>query len=169
MVPILALILLLWTGPAAGAQRVDLVDEVYNVPAHEWRYLDFTLKQLPVAIAAEYDVIGGNGSDVRLLLVHLPDARRVRERHLNAPLIATPPSVHGKLNHHLRVAGDYVVVIDNRSGAAPAPVHLRVNLNFGPVITYLSPQRRLTVIVVSFIVFFGIVGWSARRLMRAMR
>jgi hypothetical protein len=88
---------------------------------------------------------------------------------LNAPLIATPPSVHGKLNHHLRVAGDYVVVIDNRSGAAPAPVHLRVNLNFGPVITYLSPQRRLTVIVVSFIVFFGIVGWSARRLMRAMR
>jgi hypothetical protein len=51
-------------------------------------------------------------------------------------------------------------------------VHIRVWLDFarrGPVVTQLSPERQLTVIAISFLVFFGIVTYSARRLLRTMR
>jgi hypothetical protein len=52
-------------------------------------------------------------------------------------------------------------------------VHLRVSLDFsgraGETIQYLSPQRRLTVILISFAVFFGIVTWSARKLLAAVK
>jgi hypothetical protein len=168
MVPILALISTFWMGAAAAAQRVDLVDEVYTVPAHEWRYLDFSLRQLPVTVSCDYQVAGA-ATAVRLLLIAMAEPRRVREHHLRAPLAGTTVLPNGHLEYHVRAAGHYVVVIDNRGGAAEVPVRLRVGLDFGPVVTYLSPQRRLTVILVSFAVFFGIVGWSASRLMRTLR
>jgi hypothetical protein len=39
----------------------------------------------------------------------------------------------------------------------------------GPQVTRLSPQRQFTVILISFAVFFGIVTYSARRLLRGIR
>ena len=39
----------------------------------------------------------------------------------------------------------------------------------GPLVIRLPRERQLTVIVVSFAVFFGIVTYSARRLLRGMR
>jgi hypothetical protein len=52
-------------------------------------------------------------------------------------------------------------------------VRLLVSEDFSgpPVVTarYLSPGRRLTVIVVSFAFFFAIVSFSARKLLRAMK
>jgi len=35
--------------------------------------------------------------------------------------------------------------------------------------TRLSPRRQLVVILLSFATFFGIVTWSARRLLRGIR
>jgi hypothetical protein len=168
MVPILALIAALWMGTAGAAQRVELVDEVYSVPANEWRYIDFSLRQLPVTISGEYTV-SGTQPGARLLLIRLPEPRRVREHHLRNPVAETPFAVRGRLQHHVRTAGHYVVVIDNRGRAVEAAVHLRIGLDFGPQVTYLSQQRRLTVILVSFAVFFAVVGWSARRLMKTLR
>lgn len=157
-------------GPAvlAGSQRVELVDEVYHVPPHEWRYLEFGLKQLPVSLECEYQT-EGRPSDVRLLLIQRQQPRRMRAEHLRTPIAATPPGSTGRLDHHVRQAGDYVIAIDNRGGDAEAAVRLRASLNFGPVVTYLSPQRRLAVILISFAVFFGIVAWSARRLLGGLR
>jgi hypothetical protein len=51
-------------------------------------------------------------------------------------------------------------------------VHLRITLDFsrrGPTVTRLSPQRQLAVIAISFAVFFGIVTFSARRLLRNLK
>jgi hypothetical protein len=53
-------------------------------------------------------------------------------------------------------------------------VRLRVSLDFsprrlGPEVTRLSPERQLAVIVISFAVFFGIVAYSGRKLLRAIR
>jgi hypothetical protein len=63
-------------------------------------------------------------------------------------------------------------VVDNRD-ARPAAVHLRISLEFGaspgPAVTRLSSRRQLTVILISFAVFFGIVTFSARRLWRAIK
>jgi hypothetical protein len=164
------LILLAWMGPArlAAAQRVDLVDEVYRAPAHEWRYLEFGLRQLPVTLECDYGGVAGSDR-VRLLLIRKQGPRRLRPNHLLAPVAMTERGSAGRLQYHVRFAGDYALVIDNRDGDVEAPVRLRVSLNFGPVVTYLSPQRRLAVILASFGVFFGIVAWSARRLISAFR
>jgi hypothetical protein len=65
------------------------------------------------------------------------------------------------------------VVINNRESRVPVQVHLRVWLDFSARaaqgVGYLSPERRLAVILISFAVFFGIVTWSARKLLQATR
>jgi hypothetical protein len=53
-------------------------------------------------------------------------------------------------------------------------VRLKISLDFaprpqGPEVTRLSPRRQLTVILISFAVFFAIVSYSARRLLGAIR
>jgi len=62
--------------------------------------------------------------------------------------------------------------VDNRA-AQPSDVHLRISLEFGgspgPAVTRLSAPRQITVILMSFAVFFGIVSFSARRLWRAVK
>ena len=65
------------------------------------------------------------------------------------------------------------MVVDNRALHAPVKVHLRVALDFSVQpeqgVRTLSPERRLAVILISFAVFFGIVTWSARKLLNAAR
>jgi hypothetical protein len=87
-------------------------------------------------------------------------------------IAVTAQGPSGRINFRLHRADDYVVVVDNRTASTPAAVHLSIWLDFGarwgPDVTQISPQRRLTVILVSFAVFFGIVTYSARRLWRVM-
>src|SRR5216684_9305952 len=60
---VLALLLFL----AAGSQV--LLDEVFHVPAGEWRYVPVILKQPPVTVDGDFRVISGNGA-VRVVLVN---------------------------------------------------------------------------------------------------
>jgi hypothetical protein len=73
--------------------------------------------------------------------------------------------------YDLPQAGDYVLVVENR-GAAAAVVHLRVLLDFSGrhslTVTQITPRRRAVVVGTSLVVFFAIVTYSARRLLRAM-
>ena len=67
--------------------------------------------------------------------------------------------------------GDYAIVIDNRDNdTAAANVRLTVSLDYGSGsgsgVRRLPAGRQLTVIALSFAVFFGIVGFSARKLWR---
>lgn len=72
------------------------------------------------------------------------------------------------LRYQVRQAGVYQVLVDNRANPHPAQVRLRVWLELPPAET-LSRGRQLGVILSSFAVFFGIVTWSARRLLRNLR
>jgi len=79
----------------------------------------------------------------------------------------------GHLRYQVRVAGEYILLIDNREGRdRPAEAHLRVALDFGtepgPAVSRLSVTRQITVIAISFAVFFAIAGFSARRLLRGI-
>ena|ERR1044071_4397390 len=79
----------------------------------------------------------------------------------------TPDGERGDVDYDMRELHDYCfVVLNNGSGASL--VHLRIWLEY-PGVEQLSPQRQLTVIVLSFAVFFAIVGFSARKLLRAVR
>jgi hypothetical protein len=166
----LGLAILLLLLPAAT--RVTAVDEVYTIPPAEWRYVPMELKQTPVALSCDFEV-AGNGLPVRVALLSQADLERLRADQPHGFLAASPPATRGSFGFGLHHPGTYAVVVDNRALRSPVRVHLRVSLDFsgraGETIQYLSPQRRLTVILISFAVFFGIVTWSARKLLAAVK
>jgi hypothetical protein len=155
----------------AASTGVDLVDEVYQIPANEWRYVELGLNQRPALVSAGFQVESGSPS-VRLALMRRTDLDRLREGAPQSVIDVTATAASGSLKPHVRGPGDFVIVVDNR-GDAPARVHLRIHLDFavgrGSEVTQLSPRRQLAVVLISFVVFFGIVGWSARRLLRGIR
>ena len=156
----------------AAATRVELVDEVYTIPPAEWRYVQVQLRQTPVAVNCHFDVLSKD-AQVRVALLSRPDLERLRADQPHGFLAATQPASRGTMNYHLQQAGEYAVVVDNRALHSPVKVHLRVALDFsdgpGQGVRQLSSGRRLAVILISFAVFFGIVTWSARKLLRAAK
>jgi hypothetical protein len=163
MIPLAFMLLL-------AASRVELVDEVYEIPANEWRYVELGLTQRPALVSATYDVNSGP-REIRLALLRAEDLEKLRAGAPHSVMQVTQPDGAGRLLHHVREPGEYVLVIDNQ-GRAPASVRTRIWLDFGPrgpVVTQLSPRRQTVVIVISFAVFFGIVTFSARRLLKGVR
>ena len=151
MVPLVPILLL------AASTNIQLVDEVYRIPAKEWRWVPVSLRQQPALISARYQVHGG-ASDVRLKLIRRADLGKEPDARF---LFATRFASGGLLVYQVMTPDDYVIVVEN-DGNAPAEVLLRIGLDFsraGPRVTKLSPQRQFTVIAMSFAVFFGIVTW----------
>jgi hypothetical protein len=155
----------------AASTRVELVDDIYHIPPREWRYVELGLKQNPALVSAHFEAMGGP-HDVRLALMRRDDLEHLRGGLPHGVIAETTPGPNGDLHSYVPAAGDYVVVVDNLSDAA-AKLHLRISLDFaaprGPEARLLSPQRQWTVIAISFAVFFGIVTFSARRLLRSIR
>lgn len=158
----LPLVLLLLT----AATRVQLVDEPFDIPAHEWRYdAELGLHQRTATLIAHYQV--KSGGPVRLLLMTHEDEERMSEGQPHGAMKSIGPALSGHLRYVVPQAGDYVLVVDNRDNSEPARVHLSVWLDF-PQVTGISPQRQLTVILLSFAFFFGVVTWSARKLWKGI-
>ena len=161
----------------AASTSVELVDEVYQIPAAEWKYVEVNLRQNPALVTASFQVESGaeSGADkVRLALMTRTDLAHLRDGLPHGLLAATPIGKSGALDFRVREPGDYVLVVDNRSSKAQsAAVHLRIALDFarpsGPIVTRLGPRRQLTVIVLAFAFFFGVVTYSARKLLRAAK
>jgi len=166
MIP-LALILL------ATSTRLELVNEVLTIPAGDWRYVELGLKQQLALVSAGFVVESGS-QHVKLMIMRREDMDRLRAGLPYGVIMASLAAAGGALAYRVRVPGDYVVVIDNRNpDRLAAKARLRVALDFAegqrPQATRISPQRQLTVILITFVVFFGIVTYSARRLLRGIR
>ena len=161
----------LWILMLAASPIVDVVDEVYQIPANEWRYVELGLNQKPAMVNARYAVQSGS-DEVRIALMRREDLEHLREGSPHGVIEETDPGSSGGFIPRVRGAGDYVVVVDNEGGKA-ASVHLRIWLDYGvqaaPEMTRLSPRRQLVVILLSFATFFGIVTWSARQLLKGIR
>src|SRR5579863_5063015 len=150
----------------AALTGADLLDEVHQIPAGDWKFVEIKLHQRPARIFANYEVL--NGSDrVPAALMLREDLERMSE-DLPGNTAITGEGKRGHFSDSMRRNGDFVVVLDNQEGKVPATVRLRVGLDFGastgPEVTRLTPQRRFAVVAISCAVFFGIVGFSARRL-----
>ena len=161
-----AALLVLWL--AAGLQV--LLDEVFHVPAGEWRYVPVILKQPPVTVDCGFRVISGNGA-VRVVLVNRDglDTLRGGDRE---PLGSGTFTQQGQFSRLVNLPDEYAVVLEN-GGRGQVDVRLRVSLDFSargrPRAQVLSPERRFAVIVISATVFLGIVFYSARKLLGVMR
>jgi hypothetical protein len=155
----------------AAPTSIELVDEVYQIPANQWRYVDFTLKQQPALVSATFQVLAGS-PQARIALMRGLDLERLRDGQPHGILAVTPLASSGHLDYYVHRPDDYAIVVDNHAAKSSA-VHLRISLAFGgspgPAVTRLSPRRQQAVILIGFAVFFGIVGYSARRLWRVVK
>ena len=146
----------------------ELVDEVYQLPAGEWRYVLVTLNQPPTMVEATFRVISGN-STARVTLVNREGLDQLKQGD-REPLGRQKFQREGGFSRLVTVPDQYAVVLENGS-AGPVAVRFRVSIDFSargvPRVGYLSAERRLAVIVISATVFLGIVIYSARKLLRA--
>jgi len=160
-----------WMVLLAASPRSEVVDEVHQIPAGDWKFKEIHLRQEPARISASYEVLEGS-TKVRLALMPREDLERMSE-DLPGSIAATGQGRSGFFADRIRRRGDYVVVLDNQDGKQASTVHLRVWLDFAPgrgtEAKSLSPQRQLTVVAISLAVFFGIVTFSARRLWHAVK
>ena len=165
MTPLALLVLL-------AASSVELVDEVYQIPPGEWKYVEVNLRQRPARVVAGFGMESSTGK-VRLALMTRDDLERLREDLPHGVLAVTAFGRSGSFDFRVRQPGDYVLLVDNRSNKTQSAVHLHVALDFARPsrlgVTMLEPERQLTVIVLSFAFFFGVVTYSARKLLRAAK
>jgi hypothetical protein len=160
---------LLFLAAAAAFGSAVLTDDVYQLPAGEWRWVRFEIRQRPATLDCRFEVVGGGTA--RAELVSRADLELIRQHKHHDVLAATERLRAAALTQLIQEPGEYAVVIENGE-SQPVAVHLSVGLTFGsakPISRYLSPQRRLTVILVSFATFFAIVTYSTRVLLRAIR
>jgi hypothetical protein len=142
---------------------VELVDEVYQIPPSDWRYVDLGHIRRPVIVKAAFSVEAG--PPVRLMVLTRGELDHISHDEPYTPLRALESHGGSFAQRIIQPGGQYAVALENR-GSQPASVHLRILLDYGEA-TQLSPERRLTVIAISFAVFFGLVGFSATKLWRA--
>lgn len=146
--------------------RVQVTDEVYQIPANDWRWVEISLNQRPALVSARYFVQSGP-PNVRAALLPKSELQNLRSSDGIEDFDPTTAAAGGELRRHTREPGEYAVVFENRA-ASPSTVRVRIWLEF-PVATTISTRRQITVVAISFAVFFAIAGFSARRLLRAVR
>jgi hypothetical protein len=157
----------------AVSTTVELMDEVDQMSSAGWIWVPIDLRQNPARVDATFDVQFGSPT-VRLALMTRADFERLRDGLPHGLFAVTEAGKSGSLHFRVRQPGDYALVADNRAHKErPTAVHLRISLDFaapsGPDVTRLDPRRQFTVIVLAFAFFFGVVTWSARKLLRAAK
>src|SRR3954447_12722485 len=111
-----------------AASRIQLADEVYEIPASEWRYVEVALQQQPALVTARYSVTAGP-RQLRLALLQRDDLEKLRAGAPHGVMEVTADSGRGVLEYAVRERGDYALVIDNQ-GREPASVHIQIWLDF---------------------------------------
>jgi len=167
---ILGLLLLFFSSPG----RVELYpSQVIEIPAHDWGQFEIGLNQRVALVDATYSVESGS-SHVRMALLDRLDFERLRNGDPYGMLAVTEPGRSGHLRFQVQHPGGYVMVLDNRAGGdLPANVRVDVWVDFNaprfPAVTQISPARRLTVVLISCAIFFGVATFSLRRILQAVK
>src|SRR5215831_9406199 len=110
------MILLAWLLLQA-VTSVQLVDEVYVIPADDWRYVELGLNQKPALVIARFDA-SPPAQKARLELMTREDLEHLLAGQPHSSLSVTPFLPQGSLVYNVPVAGDYVIVVDNRGQPA---------------------------------------------------
>ena len=166
-------IAILLSRPAASAQEIPPEKgQPFRLGPGDFRWVPFTVRQTPAQVDCHFEVLEGNPT-VHVELLPMSEFRLFDRGLDHDSLVVTPDGRGGDFRRIVDVSGQYAVVVVNGKRARPATVSLQVRTIVNPaasdVARTLSPQRRLTVILISFGFFFVTVTWSARKLIRGMR
>jgi hypothetical protein len=134
----------------------------------DYRWVPLHIRRAPVQVDASFEVSEGEPT-VHIEIVEEGDFRPMQRGLTHNVLSATELAMSGFLRYRIDTPGDYRVIVTNKNGAKPTLVNWRVStdLNPAPSATELSPRRRVVTIVVSFLLFFAMVGYSGWRLRSA--
>ena len=157
---------------AASAPTPFVDEDRYRIRAGDLEMVLLPLRQNPAQVHVSFSVQSGS-NQVRVLLVSQADFDRAQGDISRLPddavLASTPRGKSGSVTRRVGHRGDYLIVLDNRADQENgAVVQMRVAFDY-PRVTQLSPQRQFTVIAISFLAFFAVVTYSARKLLRATR
>jgi hypothetical protein len=162
MKPVLFALLL-----AAGSRL--MLDDTIEIPQGEWRYVDIAAKEPKAVVNCEFEVLSKD-LEVRAVWIARKDLEFFRAGRREQILAATSFGGDGKLRYLAPEAGDYAMVFESDpAGKARAKVRVKVWLEPAASPVYASAARRAVVIVISAIVFFGIVSFSAYKLRGELR
>src|ERR1700759_3998367 len=84
---------------------VDVVDEVYQIPANEWRYVELGLNQKPAFVHAHFTVESGP-QQVRLAMMRREDVERLRAGLPHGVIEETEVGASGSFLPHVRGPGN---------------------------------------------------------------
>jgi hypothetical protein len=161
----LALLLLL------ASARVEVADEVYEIGPDQWGYGPvLQLKQQPAMVGVHFET-ENHADRVRVALMRREDMEKLHAGLPHGVIDVSRELASGDLSDQVQAPDEYVVVIENQA-SKPTSVRVHVWLDFGsrrPTVTQLSPRRQITVIAISFAVFFAIVSFSAHRLLKFVK
>jgi hypothetical protein len=154
----------------ASPASIELLDETPTIAAGKWNYYAVNLRQRPARITAKFEVLSADGEVNHALQTH-GDAERLFHDTPHGVLVSTGATRKGTLSFPVPRPDDYDIVVDNREGLHDVSVRVRVSLDFGvngPAVVTAAPMRQLTVIGFSFLFFFAVVTYSARRILRTI-
>jgi hypothetical protein len=164
MTALLTLALFLAVGSEPPPQPV----QSFNLESGDFRWIPFTVHQVPTGVNCHFDVVSGNAT-VHAELLPMSEFRLFDRGRDHETMALTAKGRSEEFRHVIYERGQYAVVIVNDKGAPPAVVSVRVETNIDPPARLLSPERRLTVILLSFAFFFITISWSSRKLILGMR
>jgi hypothetical protein len=156
---------------AAASGAANDAGQPFRLEPGDFRWIPFTVRHTPSEVDCRFEVTQGDPS-IHVELLPMSEFRLFSRGREHDTMALTPDGKTGEFRRVIDVRGQYAVVVENKRGAPPATVLLRVQTNLDPgadVAQVLSPARRLTVILISFAFFFVTVAWSGRKLVRAIR
>lgn len=149
--------LLLAAGLSAAPFRLEPGDN---------RYVPVKVSRVPTLVVGHYKVLSG-GAGVHMEFMSEWSYRRFSRGRKYERIAESDPGPEGEIRQTLGETGWVYVVLLNDAHAAAALVDIDIHTELTPDARVLPPERRLTVILVSFGIFFGLVSWSGWRLWRA--
>ena len=155
---------------AAGSGSGSDSNQAIRLDAGEYRWWPIYVRQVPTQVNCRFEVLNG-AQTVHAELVPQDQFRAFIRRRNYEKLVTTGDAKNGSFSQIITARGNYAVVIINEKNAPTAVVSLSIETTINPSAgraRTLPPRRRLTVILVSFAIFFVSIGWSGWRLIQAM-
>lgn len=155
---------------AAGLAAVPMsvvIDRSVTINPSDFKSLTFAVKNRPATVEIDFTVSPKTGR-VRLIVLPMVEENRFRAGRAVTEVASTEFESEGALKAHLKVPGDYTIIVDHRQERDhKASVRIRGTLTSDPapvVAKTLSVERRIVVISTSLGVFLCVSIVAGRKL-----
>jgi len=144
--------------------------QAFRLEPGDYRWVPFTIKQTPAEVDCKFEVLQG-GLELHVELLPMSEFRLFSRGREHSTLVVMQQH-SGAFRRIIDQPGQYAVVlkdIASRAETVSLELNTDVNPNAGAIARELPARRRLTVILVSFGLFFVIVSVSGLWLVRSIK